>query len=130
MTAAKNTETVMKIQARQGTFETNSSSVHSLCFVSNTDFNRWMDEVEDTFYNMNDGILDAEAVAAGRAEYEKAKAEPGKILPGIDTFEDWMCHYRESFTRCNIHNYYDHVDMEAAAVPGNDKLVAVSIYAE
>ena len=121
----------MKIQVRKGTFETNSSSVHSLCFVSSSDFDRWMHEAEGTFYNLDDGILDAEAVEAERAEYEKARAECGqKIAPNVETFEDWMYHYRECFTRSNIHNYYDNVDMETAAVPGNDELIAVSIYAE
>jgi uncharacterized beta-barrel protein YwiB (DUF1934 family) len=31
----------MKIQVRQGVFETNSSSTHSLCIVDKSDYDKW-----------------------------------------------------------------------------------------
>lgn len=39
----------MKIQVRRGVFETNSSSVHSLCMCSKDDYDRW--ENGELFYD-------------------------------------------------------------------------------
>lgn len=45
----------MKIQVRRGVFETNSSSVHSLCICSEDDYDRFKNG--ELFYNSYEQIL-------------------------------------------------------------------------
>lgn len=45
----------MKIQVRRGVFETNSSSVHSLCICSEDDYDRFKNG--ELFYNSRKQIL-------------------------------------------------------------------------
>ena len=46
----------MKIQVRRGVFETNSSSVHTLCICSSDDYNKW--ENGKLFYDLyNDALV-------------------------------------------------------------------------
>lgn len=45
----------MKIQVRRGVFETNSSSVHSLCICSSDDYNKWING--KLFYDLYNNAL-------------------------------------------------------------------------
>ena len=46
----------MKIQVRRGIFETNSSSVHTLCICSSDDYNKWKNG--KLFYDLyNDALV-------------------------------------------------------------------------
>lgn len=61
----------MKIQVRRGVFETNSSSVHSLCICSADDYDKWKNgELLYDFYN---GVLieDSDEIQQERKECEE-----------------------------------------------------------
>ena len=61
----------MKIQVRRGVFETNSSSVHSLCICSADDYDRWKNG--KLFYDPYNGVLieDSDEIQQERKECEE-----------------------------------------------------------
>lgn len=61
----------MKIQVRRGVFETNSSSVHSLCICSADDYDKWKNgELFYDFYN-DTFIEDSDEIQQERKECEE-----------------------------------------------------------
>ena len=61
----------MKIQVRRGVFETNSSSVHSLCICSADDYDKWKNgELLYDFYN-EALIEDSDKIQQNRKEREE-----------------------------------------------------------
>ena len=61
----------MKIQVRRGVFETNSSSVHSLCICSADDYYKWKNgELLYDFYN-EALIEDSDKIQQNRKECEE-----------------------------------------------------------
>lgn len=66
----------MKIQIRQGVFETNSSSVHSMVMLSSGDYDRWIKGA--TKYN----IIDENFLPTAEAnEYNDAKFKENENYP-------------------------------------------------
>lgn len=61
----------MKIQVRRGVFETNSSSVHSLCMCSKNDYDRWKNG--ELFYNSycDELVENSDRVQESRRECEE-----------------------------------------------------------
>ena len=61
----------MKIQVRRGVFETNSSSVHSLCICSADDYDKWKNG--ELFYDLYNDVLieDSDEIQQSRKECEE-----------------------------------------------------------
>jgi hypothetical protein len=83
----------MKTQVRKGVFETNSSSVHTVCLCDQSDYDKWKDG------NLMYDVCREELVPPYNEEYLKWKEQK---LPSLQNFYD---HHGEEEFDIDIEDY-------------------------
>ena len=132
-------------QVRRGTFETNSSSVHTLTICTEDEFNKWicgelmLDTYNDELVEVNTGISEEEKVFA-KEHYEKNKKEFWKSWEQLseEEMKKWYAKYMEEFHDFDEYRYKTrdqflyYSDLETYTQhytsPSGDKLVAFGKY--
>ena len=111
----------MKIQVRQGLFETNSSSTHSLVMFKGSDWELFKEGkmvIENSLYS--DKLIRREDVPEGKSIFDP-KSSDDKFLCDYIPYETWI----------NMDNYIDGCEMiidEVKDSNGIDYTVVASIY--
>lgn len=110
----------MKRQVRRGVFETNSSSVHSICITTQSEYDKWKNG--EVFYdNYSECFCTKESLLKEYPEYNEEDEECRYIRRGdfgcytYDEWHDWDYIEYETYS-------------EKYTSPSGDKLVAFGYY--
>lgn len=97
----------MKIQIRRGVFETNSSSVHSLCICSKDDYDRWKNGELFYKYFSDKLVEDSTEVQQNREDY--LKHESCNDYMTYEEFQNYVNKYYETYEERYIHKSGDEI---------------------
>lgn len=133
-------------QVRRGTFETNSSSTHSLTVCTEEEFNKWIhgklmfDTYNDVLVEVNTKISDEQKEYA-KEYYEKSKGSFWKSWEQLseEEIEAWYVKYMNDYNKVDMYRYltrdqflYDYSSLESFTErytsPSGDKLVVFGKY--
>ena len=120
----------MKKQIRQGVFETNSSSVHSLTMCSAEEFEKWKNE-EVLYWKERDKFGTKEEIIAELKTitwYNGELCYPNVDWNDEDTVHDIFCDEGIETYDKYFDNYYFETFRQTHTTPSGDKVVAFGYY--
>lgn len=97
----------MKIQVRRGVFETNSSSVHSLCICSEDDYDRWKND--KLFYDYCSDELIENSYKVQESRRECAECDGYNTYMTYDEFWDYANKFDETYEKRYTHKSGDDI---------------------
>lgn len=112
----------MKTQIRNGLFETNSSSVHSITMCADSDFKKW--ERGELIFNRDDCTL----VPLTNEDYIAWKKEYDECMEKYGEYDDYYMFltYDQFFNDWDIQEYETFTDSYTS--PHGDKITAFGYY--
>ena len=114
---------------RQGCFETNSSSTHSITMCMVSDYEKWKNG-EMYWHRWNDELVTKEKV---EEEFLKENTGDSKEDPDIkDKIEEYINDYDKTYYTSNDFNDYNYIEYETYVykynTPNGDTVVAFGYY--
>ena len=120
----------MKRQIRQGVFETNSSSVHSITMCTQNEFDDWRNGKvyrNDGWWSSSNSSLKNKAFLTRDEAMELIKSSNWyKPMDEDDDVDEYFKEY-EIYSYENWGNYYE-TDVNHYTTPNGEKIVAVCYY--
>lgn len=113
----------MKIQIRQGLFETNSSSTHSLIISTEDDYNKWVDG--KVYLDKDSGIFVTEEQIIEWAKQCRWVDTDGKEDNAI--LEEVLNDEYRFYTCSNYGEYYENFEQHFTS-PSGDEMVAFGYF--
>ena len=114
---------------RRGTFETNSSSTHSITMCMESDYEKWKNG-EMYWHRWNDELVSKETV---EEEFLKENTGVSKEDPDFkDKFEEYLNNDDKTYYTYEEFNDYDYIEYETYVdkynTPNGDTVVAFGYY--